>query len=164
MKQSKFEKKAEKAKLGKLCKMFVSNLEYDATKKETEKLQYLSDKIPDHVEDKILFSYYENVVDVINNERYKMLTGYGQCRGHLVSYKGNIIFCCCQDLALLIAYRNAHTDCGKLCIPGTVGSASRFKDSVYVVNDDESMTFDTCPFCGAVIQERADFDDTGKED
>ncbi|MCQ2079871.1 MAG: hypothetical protein MJZ38_07455 [archaeon] len=152
----KFEKKVDEANDLGLCKLYADRMDYDPSAKTVEELRLLSDKIPDNVKDNLQFAYYERRIAKLNDTRFRVLTGYGQCRGALIAHHGDVIVCCCREMATLIAYRNAYYMNGSIVLPDRRGDAARHNDGVYIISEGIGQTFTECPFCYATIQERID--------
>lgn len=153
----KFERKVEKADPEKLSMMYLDNMNYDPSNKEVEKLRTLSEHIPDPVKNDLQFAYYASKIANFNDRKFQLLTGYGQCRGSLVSYNGDIVVCCCREMAGLVAYCNAHYFRGRIHVPGQSGNASRHGGEVFIITDERGQTFKECPFCEAPVTEKIDF-------
>ena len=95
----KFSKKVNNAKDRKLFGMYLDRMDYKPSDKAVEELRVLSDRIPEPVTDDLQYSYYEKRIAKLNRERFRVLTGYGQFRGMLVAHDGDIVLCCCREMA-----------------------------------------------------------------
>ncbi len=157
MTDSKFSKKVDKAKNRKLLKMYLEKMDYKPSGKTVEELRVLSDRIPEPVTDDLQYAYYEHRIEKMKRERFRTLTGYGQCRGLLVAHDGDVVLCCCRDMAKLIVDTNAYCQKGAIRVPVKHGAASHYEDSYYLISDDEDEAFYECPFCFAPVQEKIDY-------
>lgn len=153
----KFEKKVESATDEELTDMYFRKLDRDPSPKDVEKLRTLSEKIPEEVKDDLQFAYYERAVRKHNDERFMLLTGYGQCRGMLVAHNNDIVICCCREMAALIAYGGARYSRRRIIIPGESGNACRHNGTVFVIPEDNETVVRFCPYCNAPISERIEF-------
>ncbi len=157
MADSKFSKKVSNAKDRKLFKMYLDKMDYKPSDKTVEELRVLSDRIPEPVMDDLQYSYYERRAEKLKRERFRTLTGYGQCRGLLVAHDGDVILCCCRDMAKMIVENNAYVQKGSLRVPTKHGFASHFRDSYYLIAEEDEEVYDECPFCYAIVQEKLDY-------
>ena len=153
----KFNRKVNNAKDRKLFGMYLDRMDYKPSDKAVEELRVLSDKIPEPVTDDLQYSYYEKRIAKLNRERFRVLTGYGQCRGMLVAHDGDIVLCCCREMAELIAFHNGYHSEGAIHIPVKHGTASHYDNSYYLITDAGEETFKECPFCFAPLQEKIDY-------
>lgn len=153
VKKSKFEKKLLKADTETLCDMLLRKLNENPFSSNTPKNQMIYDTLPDTTKLGLLDMFYEQINGILCEARKSILTGLGQCDGRLVVYNGNVLFCCCEDLAELIANNLAFIDEVRIRIPGSIGEAKMFNGSSYSV-DYEGSVFDRCPFCGAKVHRK----------
>lgn len=160
----KFEKKVDEADEMKLCELYFDRMDYDPSAKAVEELRALSDKIPDNVKDELQYEYYRRRIAKLNDTHFRVLTGYGQCRGSLITQGSDVIVCCCREMATLIAYQNAYYMDGRIIVPDRRGDASRHKDGVYIISEGTGQTLTECPYCYAVIQEKIDLTAEDMED
>ncbi|MCQ2078840.1 MAG: hypothetical protein MJZ38_02120 [archaeon] len=163
MTDNKFEKKVEKASEDKLSRMYLKRLDRSPSPREVEELRTLSQMIPENVKDDLQFTYYERAVRKLNDERFMLLTGYGQCRGMLVVHNNDVVVCCCREMAALVAYHGARYSRGCIHLPGESGNACRHEGSVFLIPEDVETTVTYCPYCNASINERIDFFRTSEE-
>ena len=157
MADRKFVKKVSNAKDRKLFKMYLDKMDYKPSDKTVEELRILSDRIPEPVTDDLQYAYYEHRMERLKKERFRILTGYGQCRGMLVTHNGDIVLCCCRDMARLIADTNAYGRKGAIVVPARHGAASHYNDGYYLITEDEDETLNECPFCFSSVQEKIDY-------
>ncbi len=153
VKKSKFEKKLLKADPEKLCDMLLRKLNENPFSSNTLKNQMIYDKLPDTLRFRLLDMFYEQINGILCEARKSILTGLGQCDGRLVVNNGNVLFCCCEDLAELLANNTAFIDEAQIRIPGSIGEAKMFNGGTYSV-DFEGSVFNRCPFCGAKVQRK----------
>lgn len=142
--------------------MYLKRMDYDPSDKKVEELRVLSDKIPEPVTDDLQYTYYEDRIAKLKRERFRILTGYGQCRGRLIAHNGDIVVCCCREMAELVAFRNAYHSEDRIHVPVSHSIASRYDNSFYLVTDSEEVLSE-CPFCCAPLQEKIDYTDDRKK-
>ena len=153
MKKDKFEKKLLKADTEDLCEMLLRKLNENPFASDSSKNRMIYDQLPEEVRAGLLDMFYEQINGMICEARKSLLTGLGQCNGRLLVSNGNVLFCCCEELANLISHNAAFIDENRIRVPGTVGVGKEFNGGVYSV-DFEGMIFDHCPFCGAKVQRK----------
>lgn len=156
MTSKKFEKKVGKASREKLSRMYLNRLGCEPDTETVEELREISEKLPVPLTENLKYAYYENEFSKLNEIKFGLLTGYGQCMGNLVVHHGEIIMCCCREMADLVAFENARYSKGKIFIPGKRGNATNHNGSVFIISDDNGMSFGFCPYCQAVITEKID--------
>lgn len=153
MKKSKFEKKLLKADAETLCNMLLRKLDDNPFSSNSIKNQMIYDRLPDSTKETLLNMFYEQINNMLCEARQSILTGLGQCTGRLVVSNGNVLFCCCEELAHLISHNAAFIDDNLIRVPGVIGIGKEFEGSIYSVGS-ESMVFDSCPYCGAKVQRK----------
>ena len=165
MSKKKFSRKVENASEKKLVRMYAERLDRDPSFKTERELRELSDIIPDTIQEDIIYHYYTAEAEKLERQRFKMLTGYGQCRGSLVVHDRSVVVSCCREMSALVAYQGAYYHERFIYVPGRdQKNACRSGGSVYLLDNSEDLQLDHCPFCGASIHEKIDFYQEPEED
>ena len=165
MSKKKFSREIEKASEKKLLRMYAERLERDPPYRTERELRKLSDIIPDPVQEELIYHHYAAEADKLERQRFKLLTGYGQCRGSLIVHDRTVIVSCCRDMSALVAYQGAYYQDRFICVPGRdQKSACRSGNSVYLLDDGDDVRLDHCPFCGSSIHEKIDFYEEPEEE
>ena len=158
MSKKKFSRKIENASENKLVRMYAERLDRDPSYRAERELAKLSEVIPDPVKEDILYHYYAAESEKLERQRFKLLTGYGQCRGSLVVHDRSVVVSCCREMSALVAFQGAYYQERFIYVPGKdQKNACRSGGSVYLLDNTEDLRLDCCPFCGASIHEKIDF-------
>lgn len=153
VKKSKFEKKLLKADTEALCDMLLRKLNESPFSSNSSKNQMIYDQLPEAVREGLLDMFYEQINGMLCDARESVLTGLGQCNGRLLVSNGNVLYCCCEELAALISHNAAFIDDNMIRVPSTIGVGKEFEGGIYSV-DSEAMVFNCCPYCGAKVQRK----------
>ncbi|MDD4222343.1 MAG: hypothetical protein PHF83_04335 [Candidatus Methanomethylophilus sp.] len=153
MKQKKFAQEVRHADPEKLEKMYQDLLGHESDYGTRIQLDTLSILIGTERAEELGLDWYDKQAQKLDRQKYRLLTGYGQCQGLLMARGNDIVSCCCDKMAKVVAYGHVHYFDGRIFIPGYPSDPCEKDGAIYILSKNRGYTVNKCPFCGAPITE-----------
>lgn len=153
MKKSEFERRVAKAAGNerKTAKLYADLIGEKPSKKRDTRLRILENCLDKEDVEDILENRYAALAQEAADKRFSDLTGYGQCRGELLTYCNDVIVSCCKEMSALVAYGRAHVINGMILTSSPDSTPiSHTEDGTYMINQN-GLRLKKCPFCGARV-------------
>lgn len=145
--QSKYIRPTEEQK-GKRTRKFRDDLCLDPSPRKEMRLRDRARRLGGQTVAVELAEFYRARIARIEERRARLLDGFGQCEGYLITDGRNILVACCPQMAEQVRAGGAHMHKGSLFLNDRLDEHSVAPDgTVSIIRGDKPCRIDFCPFC-----------------